>query len=219
MAPNTTLENWLKLWQETPDLEFDTGSNTNILVESFLSLGIEKNAEILFPLCGKANSMITLAKYGYRIAGIEISPIAINRFFSEHHLTAKRDETNECAVYIAEEYPVKIYCEDLFKSLSMRCQGLFDFAALVAILPNDRKKYVDKLKSMLAPRAKGIVAVIDYDGIASRAPFPVSAEEFHGLFSESFTISELERYEAKVHPLHPLAAQKLNGVIYAVELK
>ena len=72
---------------------------------------------------------------------------------------------------------------------------------------------------MLVPGAKGIVAVMDYDGIASSAPFPVSTKEFHALFSENFEIFELERYEAKVHPSHPLATRKLDGVIYSVELK
>lgn len=219
MAPDKPLQNWLKLWREMPDLEFDAGGNSNFLIQNFLALGIEKNAEILFPLCGKAKSMITLAEHGYRIAGIEISPIAISRFFSEYSLTVRRETRNGIPVYMAAELPVKLYCDDIFKRLPLRCQGFFDVAALVAILPSRRKQYVAVLKSMLAPKAKGIVAVVRYDGIASNAPFPVSTKEFHALFSESFEITELEKHEAKVHPLNPLASRKLEGVIYALELK
>ena len=66
-------------------------------------------------------------------------------------------------------------------------------------------------------QGKGIVAVIQYDGPALTAPFPVSEKEFHALFSDQFMISELEKYEAKVHPTHPLASRKLEGIVYALE--
>ena len=219
MSSDIALKNWLTLWQEIPDLEFDKGNNANFMIQRFLSLGIERNGEILFPLCGKAKSMIGLAEHGYRIAGIEISPVAISRFFSENQLSFMLEVRNEHPVYIADELPISVFCDDIFNSLPMRCQGLFDVAALVAVLPEQRRRYVDTLKSMLVPGAKGIVAVVEYEGIAACAPFPVSVEEFHALFSESFEISKLGRYEAKVHPMHPLATRKMEGAIYAVELK
>lgn len=219
MQSDKALENWLKIWQASPDLEFDQGNKGNLLIRNFLGLGIERNAEILFPLCGKAKSMFSLAEYGYRIAGIEISPVAISRFFSDHVLGVVQGLENGTPVYIAEALPIKIYCGDLFKGVRLQCEAFFDVAALVAVLPEQREQYIDTLCSMLAPKAKGIVAVVHYDGLASTAPFPVSAQAFHALFSERFDITELEKYEAKVHPMHPLASQRLDGVIYGVQLK
>jgi len=219
MEPDKALENWIKLWQESPDLEFDQGSKGNFLIRNFLGLGIRKNAEILFPLCGKARSMISLAEYGYRIAGIEISPVAISRFFTDHASSFTQGMENGTTVYIAESLPVKIYCGDIFKGVPLQCEAFFDVAALVAILPERREQYLDTLCSMLAPKAKGIVAVVHYDGLASIAPFPVSTQAFHALFSERFDITELEKYEAKMHPMHPLASRQLDGVVYGVELR
>ena len=161
--------------------------------------------------------MFTIAGHGHRIAGIEISPVAISRFFSENGLSVTQETRNNTPVYVAEALPIEIYCADMFKGLPLLCKGFFDVAALVAILPSRRKQYVDTLTSMLAPKAKGIVAVIQYDGPALTAPFPVSEKEFHALFSDQFMISELEKYEAKVHPTHPLASRKLEGIVYALE--
>lgn len=212
-----SLERWLRLWAEKPDLEFDKGGNTNSLIRHFLELGIATGSEVLFPLCGKAESMMSLAAHGYSITGIEISPIAIDRFFAEHHLPFRQEVKGTSRVYAAENLALQIYCDDLFKGFDLQCAGFFDFAALVAIRPEKRKQYVEALKLMLAPGAKGIVAILQYEGPALNAPYSMSSEEFIALFADRFTISEVEKYPARVHPSHALAARKLDGTIYAVE--
>lgn len=219
MTPDHALERWLRLWAETPDLEFDNGGNTNSMIRHFLELGIENGSEILFPLCGKAKSMLSLARHGYCVTGIEVSPVAIDRFFSEHCLPFRQKTEATSPVYVAENLDLRIYCDDIFKGFALQCAGFFDFAALVAIRPERRKQYVDTLKRMLAPGAKGIVAVVQYDGHAPNAPYPVSGEDFNALFADNFNISAVEKYAAKVHPSHPLATRKLEGTIYAVGLK
>jgi thiopurine S-methyltransferase len=40
-------------------------------------LGVEANTGVLVPLCGKSRDMLWLAGEGYRVLGVEISPLGV----------------------------------------------------------------------------------------------------------------------------------------------
>ncbi len=48
--------------------------------------GVEANTGVLVPLCGKSRDMLWLAGEGYRVLGVEISPLGVEAFFAENGL-------------------------------------------------------------------------------------------------------------------------------------
>ena len=63
------------------------------------SLGLPKGAHVLVPLCGKSLDLLWLHQHGYRVSGIELSPRAIEDFFSENGLEYERTETGGMICY------------------------------------------------------------------------------------------------------------------------
>jgi thiopurine S-methyltransferase len=80
---------WIDMWEKA-----QTGfhlTNVHPMLERHRSaLGAGAGDKVLVPLCGKSLDLIYLMSQGYSVTGIELSPIAIRQFLTEHDLKANQ---------------------------------------------------------------------------------------------------------------------------------
>lgn len=145
---------------------------------------------VLAPLCGKSRDMAWLADRGYRIRGIELSPLAVEAFFEEQGLQPR--------VIIAGDFeywcdgPYEIYCGDIFDLEQIDnsdVHAVYDRASLVALNPDQRIHYAQMLQQILPQQAKVLLITMEYpQGEMDGPPFSVSEDEVTALFSNRFSI-------------------------------
>jgi len=185
---------WLERWREGR-IGFHQDHVTPMLAQHWGSLEIPAGSQVLVPLCGKSKDMAWLARLGYRVLGVELSPMAVEQFFDEHQWKAERLDTKLGRHYSANG--VEIIQGDIFAldSATLReCRAVFDRAALIALPPEMRKAYVRHVYAGMAAPCSGLLITLDYpQEKMAGPPFSVSDAEVRTLFGEHTSVSEIER--------------------------
>jgi thiopurine S-methyltransferase len=164
---------WLARWEEGR-IGFHEAEGSDLL-RRFLGRLADAPAAVLVPLCGKAVDLRTLAAAGHQVHGVDLSPLAATAFFEESGASPERD-----AVGPFERLrggAITYLVGDIFGLTPEHLgpvQAIFDRAALVALSPEDRERYVDLLSSCLAPGGRLLLVAFDYDqALAPGPPFSV----------------------------------------------
>ena len=135
---------------------------------------------------------LLLAK-GYRVVGVELSPVAVDAFFSENGLSPERTAGEAFTAHTSG--PIRLLQGDIFDLRSPDIDGaraLYDRAALIAFPPALRPRYARHLASLLPPGARMLLVTIEYpEGGIEGPPFSVPEEEVHELFDDHFDIELL----------------------------
>ena len=84
------------------------------------ALALTPGDRVFVPLCGKAIDMRWLIDRGYRVVGVELSPIAVRDFFAEQFMSYQAREAGNFTVY--ENKSISLWCGDFF-SLSRDALG------------------------------------------------------------------------------------------------
>lgn len=157
------------------------------------SLAVRPGSRVLVPLCGKSLDLVWLAGQGYEVVGIEISPIAVKDFFAENHLKARRIANQRCDIWQSEA--ITLLCGDLFEltaSDTGPIDAVYDRAALIALPPAMRRRYVEKLEQ-LVPAAPHLLITLDYDPAQMDGPpFAVSDDEVRALYVNKYRVDRLQ---------------------------
>lgn len=138
---------------------------------------------VLVPLCGKAEDLAFLAAAGREVVGVELVEDAVRAFFAEHGLTPAITREGPLTRYA--QGPLTLYAGDVFEATPGRVgtfDGWYDRAALIALPPPLRARYVPHLLGLLEPGAAGLLVTVEYDQ-EKRAgpPFSVREDEVRGL--------------------------------------
>lgn len=175
---------WLERWREG-QTHFHQSRITPLLQKYWPTLDLDAGSRVLVPLCGKTLDMIWLAEQGHQVLGVELSPLAVEQFFSENGLDPSRHESHAGQHYTAGS--IEIICGDIFAmdaaSLAA-CAAVYDRAALVALPAAMRTRYVDHVYGRLSPRYRGLLLTLDYpqeqmDG----PPFSLDDAEVQSLYA------------------------------------
>lgn len=155
---------------------------------------------ILVPLCGKSEDMAFLASRGHEVCGIELVEDAVRSFFEEHATEPTVRKTDRGTVY--EARGITIFAGDFFAVAREdvgAVDGLYDRAALIALPPEMRKKYVAHVRSLLARDAVGMLVAFEYpQERVPGPPFSVSEKEIRSLYMGG-RIELLEETAANQH--------------------
>jgi thiopurine S-methyltransferase len=180
---------WHERWK-TNQIGFHQGDINPYLIRYWPSLGLNAGARVFVPLCGKSRDMFWLLQQGYSVVGVEISPIAVESFFAENRLTP--GATRESRFIRWRIDALEILCADFFeleKGDIGNCQGVYDRAALIALPPDMRPRYVDHLSTLLDPHATGLLVTLEYNqSEMGGPPFSVSDAEVSRLFAETYSV-------------------------------
>jgi thiopurine S-methyltransferase len=73
---------WHERW-ESGRIGFHQGKPNKLLLAHFHALGLADRSRVFLPLCGKTRDIAWLLSQGYRVAGAELSELAIRQLFEE----------------------------------------------------------------------------------------------------------------------------------------
>ena len=156
-------------------------------------LEIDRGAHVLVPLCGKSLDMLWLLGQGYRVSGIEISPLAVREFFGENGLEPGVRRFEDGVLFSCPG--LDIYCSDFFEFDFGRLaavDAVYDRASLIALPPHMRPSYAQRLAGPLCPGTRSLLVTLDYpQAEMAGPPFSVTAEEVTELFGADFRIDPL----------------------------
>lgn len=175
---------WLERWNEGRT-HFHQDRVTPLLEKLWPTLSLPAGSRVLVPLCGKSLDMVWLAGQGMQVLGVELSPLAVEQFFSENDLQPSVHHTEQGAHYTAGN--IEIICGDMFKvdaQTLAACTGVYDRAALIALPESMRGAYVQHVYGQLDARYRGLLITLDYpqqemDG----PPFSVQEAEVQKLYA------------------------------------
>ena len=189
-------EFWLRRWQENRTGFHQARINAH-LQRFWPRLEVPAGETVFVPLCGKSRDMLWLAAQGYRVVGVELSPLAVHAFFKENGL---KPEIASDSVF--ERYRcagIEILCGDFFAlepdDLS-GVKGVYDRASLIALPPAMRGRYAQQLTTLLPERPPVLLITLDYPpGAREGPPFAVNAQEVEALFGDAWSIRQLASRE------------------------
>jgi len=185
---------WLERWREGRT-HFHQERVLPLLQKYWPELGLPAGSQVLVPLCGKSLDMLWLAAQGYRVLGVELSPLAVQQFFDEHQLQAAIHTSAQGTHHVAGN--IEIICGDIFDLTAQTlagCTGAYDRAALIALPPPMRARYVNAVYGRLPDDYLGLLITLDYvQSMMAGPPFAVGDEEVQQLFTPQSMAEVLDR--------------------------
>ncbi len=196
---------WQQKW-ETKDTRWHQPAAHPFLQTYVGRLQLKKNDVILVPLCGKAKDMIWLLEQGYRVIGVELSPIACEDFFSEWNVSPTKTQVGSFTHY--QHQHLEIYCGDIFDltaQLLPPIQAMFDCRALVALPTAMHQRYVEHLFNVTGQQARLLLLTVESTSAVIGPPFSMDETAVTALFAERGRIQQLARTINPVVPKHLIA--------------
>ena len=183
---------WLQKWQ-IKDIAFHQAEANPLLVKCFKELSLEQGSRVFLPLCGKTLDIAWLLSNGYRVAGAELSEIAIEELFLELGMKPEVTEAGKLKHYTGNN--IVVFVGDIF-DLSATILGpvdaIYDRAALVALPEGMRRQYTSHLMQ-ITNRAPQFVICFEYDQeLMAGPPFSIDAKEVNQHYSGVYHLSCIE---------------------------
>ncbi len=179
---------WHKKWEENK-IAFHESEVNPLLIKYFKVLSLTEGSRVFLPLCGKTLDISWLLSNSYRVAGAELSAIAIEQLFAELGMEPTIARVGELDHYSATN--IDIFVGDIF-NLSREMLGLvdaiYDRAALVALPEAVRNQYTAQLTE-ITDKAPQLLICYDYDQSCMEGPpFSISNEEVNRHYRERYNL-------------------------------
>lgn len=190
---------WRQRWQDN-QIGFHQDQPTPLMQKHWPAIGAAPGCRVFVPLAGKSRDMLWLAAQGHRVLGVELSQLAVEQFFAEHGLQADIHETRYGRHYCAGD--IELICGDAFAldaAALADCAAVFDRAALIALPPELRLRYVDELYARLPGECRGLLITLEYlQDEKEGPPFSVTESEVRARFGSRWNVDLLERRDILV---------------------
>lgn len=211
---------WQKRWQNN-QIGFHATEVNPFLRRYWQSLAPADGARVLVPLCGKSLDMVWLAERGHRVIGVELAQTAAEAFFSEQGVQATIGQEGAFRVY--RHGLIELYCGDFFALGSDQladCALFYDRAALIALPPEMRERYVRHLQRLLPEGSQGLLVTLDYDqALMNGPPFCVSDGEVRGWSASIWDSQLLESQDAIEERFSDRGLTSLDERVYRLRLR
>lgn len=182
---------WLDRWQAN-QIGFHEARANPLLIEHFPALGLTRGARVFVPLCGKTQDIRWLLAQGMRVAGAELSAIAVEQLFADMGATPEMTEVGALRRYSADG--VDIYAGDIFDLTADQLgeiDAVYDRAALVALPDEMRARYAAHLADITG-RAQQLIICFEYDQSRMNGPpFSVSPAEVQRVHGARYGLTAL----------------------------
>ena len=190
---------WLNKWTSN-QIGFHEKHPHPLLVRYWERLTRCPRSKVFVPLCGKSNDLIWLKEQGHKVVGVEVSEIAVSDFFYEQNLTPEITIESSLTRFTSESYV--LYCGDYF---NLRPSDVGDFslvydrASLIALSPDTRARYVEKLSDFSRTGTQKLLVALEYDTeIVNPPPYAVTAQEIHNLYEPLWRIEKVGVHDTDV---------------------
>lgn len=182
---------WHERWQANR-IGFHQEKPNPLLVQYIGALGLSVGDRVFVPLCGKTLDIGWLRAQGFRVAGAELSEIAVRQLFEEMGETPEILEHGALKRY--RGIGLDIFVGDIFDldaNLLGPVDAVFDRAALVALPAPMRVRYAAHV-AMITAKARQLLITFDYDqSVMDGPPFSISDAEVAALYADTFKLDTL----------------------------
>lgn len=183
---------WIQKW-ENNEIAFHEGEANPFLVKHFSGLPISPNSRVFVPLCGKTLDIAWLLKHGFRVAGAELSELAIKQLFAGLKTDPEVVQIGKLRRYSAQD--IDIFAGNIFDLTRDKLgpvDAVYDRAALVAFPQNMRRDYTKHLASMTDVAPQLIITYVYEQRLMDGPPFSVTNEEIKQHYDSMYTMRLLE---------------------------
>ena len=177
---------WRQRWREGR-IGFHRADELPSLVRHWPSMALADASTVFVPLCGTSRDMAWLAAQGHRVVGVELVGDALLAFFEAEGLTPESVTISTEGGSLVRHHagPYTLFEGNLFDldaAMLGDVAAIFDRAALVALPPDLRRRYVAHL-DRIAPMAEQLLVCLEYgEGEHEGPPFSVDADEVNALY-------------------------------------
>jgi len=180
---------WHKKWKEN-NIGFHESKANPLLVKYFKGHSLAKGGRVFLPLCGKTLDIPWLLSNGYRVAGSELSELAIEQLFMELGMKPNISRSDEITHYSKKN--LDIFVGDIFhlsRNILGQVDAVYDRAALVALPHDIRKQYTTHLMGVTG-KAPQLLISYEYDQICMEGPpFSVSNAEIKKHYKNIYNLT------------------------------
>jgi len=180
---------WHLRWKNN-EIAFHESKSNPLLIRHFTELSLAKGGRVFVPLCGKTLDISWLLSKGYRVAGAELSQIAIEQLFMELGVQPDISTVGELEQRSANN--LDIFVGDIFaltKKILGPVDGIYDRAALVAFPEEMRKRYTAHLTA-IAGKVPQLLICYDYDqSLMEGPPFSVRNDEVRRHYAVNYDVT------------------------------
>lgn len=185
---------WHQRWREDR-IGFHQDRPMPLLLEYWPELAPALGSRVFVPLAGKSLDLAWLAAQGYRVLGVELSPLAVEQFFAGQGVTPQVHDSRYGRHYRAGD--VELICGDAFAldaEILADCAAVYDRAALIALPPALRRRYVYELYAQLPAGCRALLITLEYPQHEKEGPpFSVAEAEVRELYQRDWEVWTLER--------------------------
>ena len=186
-------EFWQTRWARN-EIGFHRDEVHPALSAHWAGLPLAAASEVLVPLCGKSLDMPWLAAQGHAVLGVELAEKAVADFFAEQQLRPAASADGALRRYQVEG--LAVLQGDFFAltpAHTAQCAGYYDRAALIALPPEMRERYVAHLQQLLPSGCRGLLVTLDYpQELKNGPPFAVGDAEVRRLYGPGWQIELLD---------------------------
>ncbi len=146
--------------------------------------------KVLVPLCGKTPDLRWLADRGNTVVGVELAELAAEAFFREQSLDFER-VAGALPEYRSLDGALRIVVGDVFSFEETGFDALFDRAALVALPPDVRQRYVNHLARRLNADFDHLLITLEYpQEMVKGPPYAVMRDEVGRYYPDLALLAE-----------------------------
>jgi thiopurine S-methyltransferase len=189
---------WDERWRERK-IGFHEAKPNDLLAAHGDRIG--KAQRVLVPLAGKTFDLRWLAEHGHDVVGVEFVETAVTEFFTEWGVSATPHHLGAHPAFYGRG--VTLARADIFdckpETLG-RFDAIYDRAALVAIDPAMRERYVQTCRALLNGRGGIFLIAFAYDQTKTPGP-PWSVDE--ATIRTLYAPMKVELLERRSLPTHP----------------
>jgi len=182
---------WHQRWQDNV-IGFHQGEVNALLAEHFDALSLAEGSRVFLPLCGKTRDIAWFLAQGYRVAGSELSALAVEQLFAELGVEPEKSDIGAVTRYRAPD--IDIFTGDMFELDGHQLgpvDAAYDRAALVALPEDMRGTYAAHLTA-ITDQAPQFLICFEYDQTCMAGPpFSVPAAEVHGHYDGRYDVSQI----------------------------
>lgn len=185
---------WINRWKEHL-IGFHRDQPMPLLMQYWSTLGLSADRRVLVPLAGKSLDMLWLAAQGFRVLGVELSPLAVKQFLADNDLQASVHESPMGTHHVTDR--IELICGDVFAldaTTLTACDAIYDRAAIIALPPPMRERYAARIYTRLPQGCRALMITLEYDqSEMDGPPFSVPEQEVQRLFEPNWSVDLLER--------------------------
>jgi len=182
---------WRQRWEKN-EIGFHESKANPLLVTHFHELSVGKSRRVFVPLCGKTLDISWLLSRGCRVAGAELSQLAIEQLFMDLGMQPDIEKVGGIERWSANN--LDIFVGDIFavsRPMLDKVDAVYDRAALVALPEDMRKRYAAHLMEITG-KAPQLLVSYEYDQrLVAGPPFSVSNEEVRRHYASTYALTLL----------------------------